>query len=275
MMQAAHTQSSEVGNSETGWYLYGIVRREVVPALTGGQLQALECGSVAAVTKTVPIADFSDEALQKRLQDPAELQALVTGHNAVIAAIHQEESILPAKFGGVYARVDDLVAAIEQQHRSLAAQLDRVAGCDEWAARVYVDREQVSEAVIASEPELDLLRREIAGAKPGRAYLLQRKLSEGVAHALDRTLAAVARQCFEHLALAAVAAQTSPPLRPSSGAQDEQEILRAAFLVKREQFDTFAAGLEALMSQHHGLRGEYSGPWPPYSFASLSEEESR
>jgi hypothetical protein len=272
MKMTAPGDSQSPSHSDTGWYLYGIVRRGSPDIDCGVPLQMLECGSVAAVTKTVPLADFSDEALQNRLQDPGTLAELVTDHNAVIAAIHRQMPILPAKFGGVYAEVKGLLAAIEGKHEALAAQLDRVDGCDEWAVHVYLNRDRFGDEIAATDPALSQLRREAATASPGRAYLLQRKLAEGITRATERESADLGRQCLEQLERPAVAAQPSPPSRTPSGRSDEMEILKAAFLVKREMLDTFDAEAEAISINYAEIRCERSGPWPPYSFASVEEK---
>jgi hypothetical protein len=60
------------------------------------------------------------------------------------------------------------------------------------------------------------------------------------------------------------------PLQSPAG-DGEVAILRADFLVRREAQDTFVAAVGTLVEARHELRCEYSGPWPPYSFAMLNE----
>src|SRR5436190_6051225 len=130
----AKASMAEAGH-EDGWYLYGITRLssgESAPVCTDTSgvkvveahldlgpdhepVQLLEVGSLAAVVRRVPLADFTAEALRARLSDPSRLQLVVHLHNNVIHAVHQERAILPAKFGAVYARLDDIVAAIDRR----------------------------------------------------------------------------------------------------------------------------------------------------------------
>jgi hypothetical protein len=51
------------------------------------------------------------------------------------------------------------------------------------------------------------------------------------------------------------------------------EILRAAFLVRRTNADTFLAELRSCVEERDGVHCEYSGPWAPYSFAVPIQEE--
>src|SRR5438067_7240051 len=150
--QAAPQPASAAG--DRGWYLYGITRRGAVGTIRpergdgdhgaaesasapGGDedepLQVLDCGALAAIVRRVPLAQFSEEALRAHGDDTAWIAEMARRHNQVIAAIHQEQAILPAKFGSVYARAEDVQAAVAGAHDALLAQLERAEGCDEWA----------------------------------------------------------------------------------------------------------------------------------------------
>src|ERR687885_853792 len=109
---------------ERGWYLYGVTRSGVLPtrrpergngdrdmadlaldigAEGGAPVQVLDCGALAAIVRCVLVADFSEDALRARHDDNAWFAAMAHRHNQVIAAIHQQQAILPATFGSVYA----------------------------------------------------------------------------------------------------------------------------------------------------------------------------
>jgi hypothetical protein len=194
-------------------------------------------------------------------------------HNQVIAAIHQQQAILPAKFGSVYARVEDVRRAVAEAQEALLAQLERVEGCDEWAVHVYTHRPVIERRVIAEHPRLRQLQQELASAPPGRAYFLQRELDEEHVAATDEVLHELAQAAYERLARWAVAGQVRPPPRSTPTAHGEIEILRAAFLVRRTNADTFLAELRSCVEERDGVYCEYSGPWAPYSFVAPMEEE--
>jgi len=282
------------GADDRGWYLYGITRHgtlgttraecgdgdrdEAEPAIDSGvadagPVQMLDCGALAAIVRLVPLAQFGDEALRAHRYDTAWLEAMVRRHNQVIAAIHQQQAILPAKFGSVYARAEDVQAAVAGAHDALLAQLERVEGCDEWAVHMYADRAAIEQRVVAAHPTIQALQQEIAAASPGRAYLLQRKLDEERAATTDQALREMAQAHYEQLARGAVAGQLTQPTRSAPAAHGEIEVLRAAFLVQRASADTFLAELRSCVESREGVHCEYSGPWPPYSFAVPIEEE--
>ena len=291
MRQDAPVQTTSVAD-DSAWYLYGITlrgdadqpspqdgcddRRE--PELAAApwidafdSLRRLACGDLEAIVRPVSRAEFQPDALQSRLRDAAWLEAMVRSHNQVIASIHQQQAILPAKFGSVYARVEDLSAALEEAHDSLVAQLRYVEGCDEWGIHLYADRPVVQRHVAAENSTMQRLQQEIAAARPGRAYFLQRKLADELAAATEQRLDDLARMAYDHLVRWSVAGRVNPPVPPSGEVSDEIGILRADFLVRREDQDTFLTEVRTFVEAQEGLRCEYSGPWPPYSFAMLTE----
>jgi Gas vesicle synthesis protein GvpL/GvpF len=277
-----------------GWYLYGLTRRGALATTQpergngargtaalaldlgrdeGEPVQVLDCGALAAIVRRVPLAHFSEEALHARHDDTAWFAEMAHRHNQVIAALHQQQAILPAKFGSVYARVEDVQTAVVGAHDALLAQLERVEGCDEWAVHVYANHPAIAQRVTAEHPTLQQLQQELATARPGRAYFLQCELDEERAAATDQALRELAQAAYERLARGAVAGRVTPPARSTPTAQGEIEVLRAAFLVRRASADTFLAALRSYVEGRDGVHCDYSGPWAPYSFAAPIEEE--
>lgn len=290
-MTSTPVDSARAGASlEGGWYLYGITgvgSGEYAPAPTGttpldlveipldlgpGQtrVQLLKRGNLAAVVRRVSLADFTAEALQARLGDPAMLRLAVQLHNDVIHAVHQQRAILPARFGAVYAHLDDVAAAIDRRSDTLMAQLAWLDGCDEWAVHIYVDRQAVR-AAIRADQALDPAQQQLATASPGRAYLLRRKLDEGLAAKTAQAAEELALTAYQQLAQLATDGVPTRPASPSSNADGEAEVLRAAFLVRRERSTDFVATVRECTERGQGCHCTCSGPWPPYSFAALTE----
>jgi Gas vesicle synthesis protein GvpL/GvpF len=278
-----------------GWYLYGITRRGALATTPpergngargtaalaldlggdeGEPVQALACGALAAIVRRVPLAQFSEDALRARHDDTAWFAEMAHRHNQVIAAIHQQQTILPAKFGSIYDRAEDVQTAVAEAQGVLLAQLERVEGCDEWAVHVYAARPAIAQRVAATHPIIQQLRHDLATARPGRAYFLQHTLDEERAAATDQALRELAQAAYEHLARGAVAGRVTPPARSTPDAHGEIEILRAAFLVRRASAGPFLTALRSCVEGRDGLHGDYSGPWAPYSFAVPTEEDT-
>jgi Gas vesicle synthesis protein GvpL/GvpF len=285
---------SESVDADSGWYLYGIIRpidQGEARALLGSStqhegvepgyaidddesVQTLRWGDLAAIVRRVSLDDFAPEAFEARLRDPAWLEAMVRSHNEVIASIHEEQAILPSKFGCVYQSAEDVTAALEQAHDALTAQLARVDQCDEWAVHLYADRRAVEKHLEAKHPSVQRLQQEASTAPPGRAFFLRRKLTDEIDKVTRQATSDAAEALYEELGRWAVAEERSSVARVAPDSSGEVEILRAAFLVHRESQDAFLQNVRTWNELQEGLRCTHSGPWPPYSFAVLADEES-
>ncbi len=272
-------QSMDTSGSGSGWYLYGITLSEAASRLdknltaeSSEPLLIVEQGRLAAVTRLVPREAFSSEALQARAQDLAWLEAMVRDHNEVVARIHHAGAVLPVKFGSVYPTSEALQTDLAEMHDALLAQLVWLQNCDEWGIHLYADRQAV-QRLAGEHPALQQIQAEMAAASPGRAYLLKRKLADAMADITEQALSALAQASYRRLAGYAVAGQVSPRPPKPADAGDEREALHAAFLVQRAKTDGFLEEIQRLVEGQEGIRCEYSGPWPPYSFASVGGED--
>lgn len=238
-------------------------------------VELLPYGDLAAIVTRVPRALFEGDVLQARLKDAAWLESAVRWHQSVVEAFHRERGVLPAKLGCVYAHSADLVEALAPVHDALRSQLDRLAGCDEWGVRLYADRSIVERRVTKEDPRMHQLQQELAGARPGRAYLLRRKLADLIGSTTDQWLSEVAQAGYDRLLCCSVDGQIGPRPNGVPVAVGDAEVLRADFLVSRANVDRLVDEIHRFIEGQEGLRCEYSGPWPPYSFARLGGEDSR
>ncbi len=281
MPQTKRDEAPASQNSERGWYLYGITSRQTASKLTpslatdaGEPVQAFEQGELAALVRPVALADFRPETLQARAEDLAWLEAMVRDHHQVVERIHEAGAVLPVTFGAVYPDRETLLAALAEQHDALLAQLEQLEGCDEWGVRLFADR-QALQRLAGEYPALQQIKDEVAAASPGRAYLLKRKLADELTGATEEARVDLARTSYERLARCAVAGQSSPPPQQTAEEMGERAVLSATFLVQRAGSDQFLEEVQQLGEEQAGLRCEYSGPWPPYSFARLAEGEKQ
>ncbi len=274
--------TSAPADEDFGWYLYGITRAEqgtrdgiggLVQADAIEPVEAISSGGVLAVARRVPLDDFSPEALNVQADDPAWIEAIARRHNAVIEAIHRTHPILPAKFGSVYTSAADLQAALQEEQDALLARLNRLEGCDEWGVRLYADVAAIRQRADSEQEGVQRLRQDLASASPGRAYFLQRRLEDELTRAVDDLLDHLVEQAYAEFARHARAGQVSRRISGSRLAQEGEsaEVLRAAFLVTRESANAFVEDVRRFSESQPGFWCEYSGPWPPYSFAAQPE----
>jgi len=282
--------ATDVVDVTHGWYFYGITERGSLapsllasfgaskndrPSVLGDEspLQLVELFGLAAVVRRVLLDDFRPTAFRDRLHNDNGLEALVRCHNDVVEAIHARQPILPSKLGVVYANADDILCALRPAHDALLRRLHRLQGCDEWAIHLYADEERIRGRVADAEPAVNKLRNELALARPGRAYFLEQQLRDELRAATEQALLTHAERTFDRLSSFSVDALASPT-KPRTDATEHLEILRASFLVPRDIIQQFETEVQLCCDDSEGLRCEYTGPWPAYSFAAQEDGET-
>ncbi|MGZ3680798.1 MAG: GvpL/GvpF family gas vesicle protein [Ktedonobacterales bacterium] len=286
---AAAAGRPDAGGASRGWYLYGIIQREhdadislplpdrdtSTGAATSESARLLVEGDLAAIVREVTLVPSEDGKLGMGLRTAQQLEAMVLEHNNLIAAVHSQRTILPSKFGCVYTKEDDLRHALRQQQESLLDQLHRLRNCDEWGVHIYAEPSLVRERLARSDPRVRRLEDEVATATPGKAYMLKRQLANLLVEVTGQSLANLARVALDELARHSADVSVMAQPRQAARLDEEIEILRASFLVRRPESTAFFDALQTFTAGNQGLRCECSGPWPPYSFAgSLGESAS-
>src|ERR1051325_1100388 len=123
-------------------YLYGVTRRqERLPATTRGvdgvsSVEALDTFGFVCWISRVDAGEYGDE-LGRNMENLEWLADASVRHQRVVAAIHERQSILPARLGTVLFNPSTLSAAIESPKKALDAGFKRIADADEWGIRVF------------------------------------------------------------------------------------------------------------------------------------------
>jgi gas vesicle protein GvpL/GvpF len=239
----------------TGWYVFGVTagddaQRVEVPE----DIDLVAAGPLAAIVATVPLDEFGEDVLPDRLNDRTWLEEKARAHEAVLTAFAAAAPVVPFRFGTIYTSRDELVRALDERAGELSAALARVRGCWELGVKAWY----------APQPSAPAEQ-----AASGRAYLEQRRdarrdAAESAARRADVVVAAYERL----LALAVDGVANRPQPRELTG-RDEEMLLNAAFLVRRDD-DSLAAEVARLRDDHadDGFTFELTGPWPPHNFVA-------
>lgn len=164
----------------------------------------------------------------------------VLRHALVVDALmERSDALLPGRLGPRFADVADVVRAVEEQADTLHRAADRVAGCVEVGLRVLESPQQSQGSVPPS------------GSEYLRRRLEERRASVRQARELHEPLSRLVR--------ASVARE----------GQAGGEVLEAAYLVPVDEVERFREKLARLEDAAGELRFVCTGPWPPYTFASV------
>lgn len=169
-------------------------------------------------------------------------------YERVIEALMGERTLLPARFGSVFADATSVRASIREHRAQLKDALRRVSGAVELAVS----------ASARSDPPVT----RDAGAGPGTAYMTGQ---------LERWQRA--RRIAEALEPLNALARAVQPRRSS----DAGTLFGAAYLVDRDAVPRFVELLGRIDRGLEEAELTCTGPWPPFSFAGqplLQEEGS-
>ncbi len=253
---------------------YGIIRHgdggtgpAPMDGLGGRPVRMISRGGLAAL-----ISDLTRQEgnrIDDVFSDPALVKDMVLDHHRVLQSMVEQYTVLPLRFGAVFASDDSMAAALEAHRQALYEALERLDGAYEWGIKIFGDRTILLRRLREGSPTVRAAREQIAATSEGRAFFLRRKLEqiseEEIEHDIGRCIAA-SLQSLASTARAAATLKTQP--RAIHGRADDM-VWNGAYLVARDSEERFFECVAAL-KQANGPSGfdyECTGPWPPSSFA--------
>jgi hypothetical protein len=248
----------------TATYLYAITRpfpdSELagLRGVAGAPVRALEVDQLSCLVSTVELAEFGEMALRTNLEDLAWLEHTAREHDDVVRASAGVRTTVPLRLATICT--DD--AAARQRLAELGgravAVLDELDGREEWGVKLFaVDPPEVADAAPA----------EFSGA----AYLRLRRQQLDQRTVRSEQAAEEAERLFRQLERRAVRAHRHRPQDQRLSGVTAPMLLNAAYLVERERAEEFRQAVEDLAGDRPPDAIVVTGPWPPYSFATVEE----
>jgi hypothetical protein len=246
----------------TALYAYGITTAaqpvpDDVEALTGdAPLRQVTADDLALLVSPVHADQLRVD--EDDLSETGRLATLARGHDAVVRAAALGGPVLPLRFGTV---VPDEAAArrlLVEHGDSARDRLRRIGNAREWGVKLVRRLDQP--IPVGSRP------RDRAGVS-GTEYLARRR------QALDQhDVAEAAAEQAADLVVEALEPHVTELIR-RGGSSGSSLLVDLAVLVEADAEAGFLATAADLRQrlEPDALELEVSGPWPPYSFASLDD----
>ena len=227
-------------------------------------------GKLSAAISRVCEQEFGAEALKRNLEDLAWLERTARAHDAVLARVVAGTSVLPLRLCTIFADEDGVREVLRREHERLARALRRVRGHAEWSVKVLADprkleaaaRERGGSATFEGDAE-----------SAGHAYFARKQRERMVRDDVRATIDRAAAETHAHLRGWATAGTRLPPQDRQLSGRSGEMVLNGAYLVERSSAAEFAARAQELDARYRemGLALEISGPFAPYSFASIAD----
>ncbi|MEU8925261.1 GvpL/GvpF family gas vesicle protein [Kitasatospora sp. NPDC048545] len=216
-----------------------------------------------AVVSPVPAEDFHEEALRRHLEDLGWLEVLARAHHGVIEALTACATLLPLRLATVYLDEDRVRAMLDHNQELFLDALARLDGHVELGVKLYIEAAPDTSAATTAPPEPAL--------SPGRAYLRRRRSEQDArddAHrAAEQAAERIAAVARSHAVQWARHRVQEGELATGPG----QNVTNDAYLVPIAHAHAFREEVLRATDGFNGLRVEVTGPWAPYSFATLPE----
>jgi hypothetical protein len=224
----------------------------------GVPVRRVVSGDLAAVVSSVDPTRFSEEALRRSLEDLQWLERTARAHNAVVAAVARSGPVAPVRLATVYLDDENVRRLLDERAPEFSAALDRIRGRAEWGVKGFAVRTEGDTSPQATEE-----------SKPGTAYLMRRRAERDRAARGLQDAAEAAEAVHRAMSAVAVASRRYQPQDPRLSGRREEMVLNVAYLVDEAGAEVLRRLVEQQQGEH--LRLELTGPWAPYSFATLEE----
>lgn len=268
-------RTRESMSSSTLTYLYGVVPLdtpeppETLRGVDGHAVRLLRGGGVMGAVSEVPTDLYAEDPLNARLTDLAWVGERGVAHERVLTWFADRGTVIPLAPFSLHHDEARVRERLEEDSARYQKVLARLAGRQEWSIKVWRIESAISEHLDELSPRVRALTDEMQKASPGRRFLLTKKRDAARVEELRTVSGEVARQVFEELRERAEASQVLPIPAPVEGSE-RTLALHAAFLVPETEFSPFQQSVSALAARYRrtGFDWEFTGPWPPYHFAS-------
>lgn len=254
-------------------YVYAVTRPfdgvppEGVRGISGQPPKLVRHGDLVAVVDPVPAADFEEGPLKGRLEDLDWLAATARAHDAVIAALATVTCPVPLRLATVCRDDSGVRRLLEEGGERFERALARLDGRMEWGVKVYA--EQPAPQAEAAPERAPAGSGQARGS--GRDYLRRRMEARRSREADWGRADALSRRLHAELSAQAEAAALHRPQDAKLSGAPGVNVLNAAYLVDRSRGQEFADLVQGYAEE--GVQVRLTGPWVPYSFAGIGEEE--
>jgi len=228
--------------------------------VSGAPVRSIAAGGLACLVSSVDLDEFGEDALRVNLEDLAWLERTARQHDEVVRAAARLTTTIPLRLATICA--DDAAAArrLAELDGQAASVLDDLDGRDEWGVKVFAVEEPPDDAA-PIEP----------ARTTGAAYLQRRRSQLERRTARTERAGQFADAVYRQLEDCAARGYRHRPQDQRLSGVAAPMLLNAAFLVDRQRAEEFRHMVGALAADRPPDAIVLTGPWPPYSFASVQQ----
>jgi len=214
-------------------------------------------------------------------EDPRQVQRWLLAHQRVVDEAGESFGTpIPFRFHTILPGDDDTVREwLDDIGTEASAHLDELSGQWEYRISLNLDEERLEDRLAAEDEELRSLRARTASASEGKSFLLEKQYDQQLSKRVSEHRQELLEELRQHIAPHVERAEVLGRRRATIEGVDtgSEPAQRVATLAREEEVDALGAALDEVAA-NPGVEIEFTGPWPPYTFApefageSLDEE---
>jgi hypothetical protein len=224
-------------------------------------------GPLCAFVTAVDLRAYSQQAVDAHSGDIEWLGAIGYRHQAVMQALMTGGTVIPLRAFSLFGSRQMVEAQLRSGRDQFTKVLERLDGKQEWTLRIEFEPQKWNEALVARVGSLRSIAGEIDAAGPGKGFLLKKKLDEERKKASrDAELQVVGE--IEKEIMSKLSCETVAESRQ----QREGAFPQINVLLNRDEEAKLQELHRSLADRYasDGITLAVSGPWPPYTFASVT-----
>lgn len=261
-------------------YVYGYVKASEIGSTPPQGLEGIEASQpvrfvtlrgVRAIISKVPSRQFGETELADWSKDSDWVKEKIRSHAAVLDAFKGLGTVMPVRFGTVFANEADVAVMMNAEYDHVSETLDRLQDKLEWSLHITRDSERLSARIAASGQTVE---DSLGAISTGVAQFIRDEMDSAGELVDDEILSTVTENCIRraHDALMPWAVDGAQKALVTTPGVDM--VFNAAYLVESSQLSDFKEEIERLSKEMEplGMTLDLTGPWPAYHFADADED---
>ncbi len=222
--------------------------------IEGSKVYSLPFEDICVVVHNCPAKPYETK-------DDSKAKQWITQHNNIITKILEEMGpVIPFNFDTIFKEENQLLEFLKLNRERIKEKLKQLEGKSEFGIKIFYN-ENLRER-ITKEKEGQF--KEIEKESKGKAYFLKKKIEKEISAELQDKLKKYFEEFYKKISVCGEII--------SEGIKEKNGLANFSCLVPTDKVEELS-GVLGEINKLEGFTVRFTGPWPPYSFASKLFEE--
>ncbi|MDR3539802.1 MAG: GvpL/GvpF family gas vesicle protein [Desulfosporosinus sp.] len=252
-------------------YAFAIIRvnQEDIVDLLGMEdrpCRIVENRNLGMLVCSVPREEYNEESLHRYMEDMAWVESHARRHEEILLKTMEGRSVIPLPFCTIFTDEENIKRQLTQNAEVLQEDLQRLENYSEMHVKLFVNRKRLLEKLQEDLPYF--------GGQSGGGYFQKRQWEKKIQEEMERLMDDYGESLYQDLNN--ISAEVS--LLDKAGVvvpEGQQVVFAVHYLIAKEcraEWDKKLARFDEV-ADSLGFILDVSGPWPPYHFSRLINEE--